>query len=292
MKRIAARVGTALAVVMALLVVYGVMIEPRLILDEERIEVPLPALGREWDGAEVAFFSDIQLGMWLANEGMVERIVDDVVEVNPAAVLLGGDYVYHNTPEIPEQVADVVDLLAPLIEADIPTYAVMGNHDYNAGAVEALTRAFEDLGIVVLQNEAAVIAAQSEPSGLPLYVVGVGAARPGQADVDRALTGVPEAAPRLVLMHNPTTFPEFPAGSAPFAIAGHTHCGQIALPAAPDWSYLGLTAEEALVADGFAPPRYGQPGNSMFVSCGVGFSLIPVRINAPPQVVFLNLEPG
>ncbi len=30
----------------------------------------------------------------------------------------------------------------------------------------------------------------------------------------------------------------------------------------------------------------------MFVTCGIGFSVVPVRINAPPQVAFFKLRPG
>ncbi len=91
------------------------------------------------------------------------------------------------------------------------------------------------------------------------------------------------------MLHNPTSFPRLPAGSAPLALAGHTHCGQIALPGSPRWSYLGLNEEEAVVADGYAPADYGADGNELFVTCGIGFSLVPVRINAPPQLVLVEL---
>jgi hypothetical protein len=100
---------------------------------------------------------------------------------------------------------------------------------------------------------------------------------------------VPDDAPRVVLMRNPTAFPELPAETAPLAVAGHTHCGQIAPPGASQWTYLGLTAEEQIVADGWAPEGYGSSGNRLFVTCGIGFSVVPIRINAPPQVVFFRL---
>lgn len=50
-----------------------------------------------------------------------------------------------------------------------------------------------------------------------------------------------------------------------------------------------MTDEEAFVADGFAPEGYGAPGNRLFETCGIGFSVVPVRINAPPQLVFFEL---
>ncbi|MCF6506524.1 hypothetical protein E9549_03740 [Blastococcus sp. MG754426] len=114
----------------------------------------------------------------------------------------------------------------------------------------------------------------------------------GRADVEAALADVPDDAPRVVLTHDPTTFDELPAGTAPLTLAGHTHCGQIALPGTPRWSYLALTEDEAIVADGWAPAKYGADGNRMFVTCGIGFSTVPLRINAPPQVAFFELVPG
>jgi uncharacterized protein len=125
-----------------------------------------------------------------------------------------------------------------------------------------------------------------------LHVVGIGPSTPDVADVGRALAGVPDDAPRVVLMHNPTVFDRLPARSAPLTVAGHTHCGQVTLPGRPRWSYLALTEEEKVVADGWAPPGYGAEGNRMFVTCGIGFSVAPVRINAPPQVAFFRLQPA
>ncbi|MGY2085736.1 metallophosphoesterase [Blastococcus sp. SYSU DS0539] len=285
------RIGAALLTVLALLVGYGLLVEPRLILDEERAEVPLPGLAATAGGLEVAVVSDLQIGMWWANTGMVERAVDRIVEADPDVALLGGDYVYSKDPSIPEQVDGVLALLAPLIESGIPTFAVLGNHDYGVGAAEELTTAFEDAGITVLRNESAPVPGTGT-GAQALHVVGVGPVAPGEVDVEAALAGLPADAPRIVLSHNPTAFPEFPAGTAPLAVAGHTHCGQLALPGRPKWSYLALTAEEKIVADGWAPEGYGQDGNRMFVTCGIGFSIVPMRINAPPQVAFFELRPG
>lgn len=283
------RTAAVLGGLLLLLLLYGVLVEPRLILDEERLEVSLPQLAGTAGGTEVGMISDLQVGMWWANEGMVSRAVEELVEAEPDIALLGGDYVYSEDPGIPQQVEAVMELLQPLVDSGIPTYAVLGNHDYAVGAVEELVSAFEQAGITVLRNEAAAVPGTGEGAEA-LHVVGIGAAWPGEVDVDAALAEVPDGAPRVVLMHNPTVFPELPAGTAPLTLAGHTHCGQVALPGTPRWSYLGLTAEEAIVADGWAPATYGAEGNRMFVSCGLGFSTVPVRINAPPQLVLVELR--
>ncbi|MFF0989865.1 metallophosphoesterase [Kocuria nitroreducens] len=281
----------AVVVTLGLLVTgYGVAIEPRLILDEERIQARIPGLGPDWNGAEVLVFSDLQVGMWWDNTGMIERVVDRAVAAEPDAVLLPGDFLYRGEASVQERVQDAARLLEPLTAAGIPVYAVMGNHDHAVGAVEELTTALEEQGIQVLANEAVPVLGSGPGPGL--FVVGVGPSSVGGAEPAEAFDEVPEAAPRLVMMHHPTTFPELAAGAAPMAVAGHTHCGQIALPLLSSWAHLGLTKEEEIVADGFAPAGYGAEGNAMYVTCGIGFSLLPVRINAPPQLLTVELHPA
>jgi predicted MPP superfamily phosphohydrolase len=277
-----------LAVALGLLCLYGVLIEPRLILDERRYERDLPAIGEDPDPVEIAFFSDLQIGMWWANTGMVERVVEKAVAEEPAAVLIGGDFLYSTDPGIDAQITTLLDLLAPLTDSGIPVFAVLGNHDYAIGAADGLTTALENEGVTVLLNESATLP-DPDGRGPDLHIVGLGSPHAGSVDPQASLRNVPDGEPRVVMMHNPMAFPELPADSAPLALAGHTHCGQITLPGLPQWSYLGLTKEEALVADGFAFKEYGAPGNSLFVTCGIGFSLIPARIAAPPQIDFFEL---
>ena len=286
------RIGIALGGFLVVLLVYGMLIEPRLILDEEHAEVSLPGVGEELTGTEIAVLSDFQLGMWFANQGMVRRAVETAVAEEPDVVLLGGDFAYSTDHSIQTQIETLLDLLDPLIESGISTYAVLGNHDHAVDAADELRTALEDAGVTVLRNAAVSVPGPIEDPADQLYVVGIGPEVPDLVDVDAALADVPSDAPRVVLMHNPTVFDQLPAGSAPLTLAGHTHCGQVALPGTPDWAYLALTSEEKVVADGWAPEGYGAEGNRMFVTCGIGFSLAPIRINAAPQVAFFTLRPG
>jgi uncharacterized protein len=284
-RQVLARTALALLATLTLLVAYGALVEPRFLLDEERYTVPVPGLA---DGASptVALFSDLQVGMWFSNDGMIREIVEEVVDERPDAALLAGDFVLGRDPLPTEQIDHVVTLLAPLTAAGIPTYAVLGNHDHHADAADQVATALEGIGITVLRNASATV-----PDTAGLRIVGIGAARPDRADVDAALRGVPAAVPRVVMMHNPVTFPRLPPGSAPLAVAGHTHCGQIAVPGLDAWSWYQLARDERVVVDGWGPESHGAPGNRLFVTCGVGFSVVPVRIAAAPQVVFFDLRP-
>ena len=291
MKRVVKWVAIGLALVLVLLVVYGTAIEPRLRLDEPHHEVAIPGLPDDLEGTTVAVVADLQVGMWWANHGMVARIAERLVELEPDAVLIAGDFVYGHSPDVEVQVATAMDLLSPVFADELAVFAVLGNHDHAADAVEPLTEALERHGVEVLHNRAARLELTGSED-TDLHVVGIGAHRPNEARPDEAFAQVPASAPRVVMMHNPATYPKIEEGRAPLAVAGHTHCGQVALPGTPAWSYLQLRADERIVIDGFAPVAYGAEGNRLFVTCGVGFSLLPVRISAPPQLAVFELVSG
>ena len=147
MKRWSKRIGLAVAGLLVALLVYGILIEPRLILDEVHADVPVPGLGEELGGTEIALLADFQLGMWFANEGMARRAVETAVAEEPDVVLLGGDFVYSTDPGIETQIDTLLDVLDPLVDAGIPTYAVLGNHDHEVDAAEELATALEGVGI-------------------------------------------------------------------------------------------------------------------------------------------------
>ena len=154
----------------------------------------MPRLGQEWAGTEIALLSDMQIGMWWANLGMVSRAVGRAVEGQPDAVLLAGDFLYSTDPSIDSQVRTVLDILDPLVDSGIPTFAVLGNHDHAVDAAEELTAAFENNGIHVLRNQALPLTSGPEGSNR-LYVVGIGSELAGSSDIEAALSEVPAEAP-------------------------------------------------------------------------------------------------
>jgi predicted MPP superfamily phosphohydrolase len=305
---------------MLLLLIWGVAIEPRLFEEREEI-VHIFDLPPAWEGQQVALIADLQVGMWLGNTDTIRRIVARLVEIRPAAVLIAGDFIYHPLEDEPEDVREdyepdefeketieearkVADLLRPLTAAGLPTYAVLGNHDYGikTRAVQPLPwladrvqSALEQIGIRVLRNEAIPLHVPRSPGDQPrspepdLYLVGIGA---HLADQDRptvALASVPEGAPRLVFMHNPASFLALPAGTAPFAMAGHTHGGQMRTPFFPHWSIWSVIRQKELHMDGWGRD-FGQPGNRLYVNRGIGFSAWPIRINCFPELTVFTLR--
>lgn len=318
--RTVTRLAGALAAAAFLVLLWGAGIEPRL-LDERWETARVPGLPVEWEGARVALIADLQIGMWLANTDAVRRAIDRVIEERPAALLIAGDFLYHPTDEAGEprearaelehedvrqleaQIADVVSLLQPLVEAEVPVFAVLGNHDYAMRVPEALSlpvvaddlsQALRGMGVRVLRNDAVPLGGRDAhwDATARLHVAGLDAWFPRATDVEATLARVPDTAPRIFLMHNPLSFRRLPAGSAPVALAAHTHGGQIRLPFMPRWSWMSLVKESPVVADGWSAEAFAAAGNRLYVNRGIGFSLAPIRINCRPELTWFTLTAG
>ena len=100
---------------------------------------------------------------------------------------------------------------------------------------------------------------------------------PGRGpDLRRALLGADPALPKVLLAHNPKLF-ETSRGSVDLQLSGHTHGGQVNL--APVMDRL-LT---------YVSGVYQSEGSRLFVSNGLGFTGLPFRLNAPPEIVKIVL---
>jgi predicted MPP superfamily phosphohydrolase len=286
--------------VVGILLIWG-LIEPYFI-DKEVEVAEIPGLPPAWEGKRVAVVADWQVGMWLDNTPTIARIVEELIEERPAVVMIAGDFIYDATLDSSEEIDKAIELIRPLTAAGIPTYAVLGNHDYalknkhkppNQELAAKLVLALEGVGVEVLQNDAVALESP-ETAGtdeeLPLYLIGIGSVWADNSKPAVALAKVPDGAPRFVMMHHPDSFEAFPPATAPVAVAGHTHGGQIRLPFLPSWSWLTYAKDDKVHADGWIVDEYGASGNDLYVNRGIGFSGVPLRINCPPEITVFTLQ--
>ncbi len=107
--------------------------------------------------------------------------------------------------------------------------------------------------------------------GHPLWIAGVSDALTRPAAIGRALAPVPEGAPVIVLTHNPDLFVRVPPRVL-LTLAGHTHGGQVNLPV------LGRLIVPSHFGDRYAIGHVHEDGRDLFVSPGIGTSIIPVAL--------------
>lgn len=259
--------------------VYAWLIEPRLLI-VRRVEI----VSADWRGAPltIAALGDTHVGSPHVDAARMGRIVARANELRPDIVLLLGDYVGGHAPEAERSPAEQQDILGGVatfaaLNARYGAVAVLGNHDswYNR---QSITTALQDAGVAALWNRHVVI----RRSGGPVVIAGVADDTTGAPDFAAALDGAPDDADTIVLSHSPDTFPGMPAGAA-LMLASHGHCGQVTVP------LLGRPIVP-LRNERYACGLIEENGRTMYVSAGIGTSILPVRFLNPPEIVLITLR--
>jgi uncharacterized protein len=268
--------GLVLAVA-GVLAYWAVVVEPdRLVV--ERVTVALPAWPPELDGLTVVAVSDIHAGSPHLDAAKLERLVETVNATRPDLVVLLGDYVIQDVVGgrfmPPEEAAAVLGGL----RARLGVAAVLGNHDWWLDG-RRVRAALEARGIPVLENQVMAVGGASRR----FWIAGIADAWTRRYDVPGTLAQVPVDAPVLLLTHNPDIFPLVPPRVA-LTLAGHTHGGQVRLP------LLGRPIVPSEYGQRFAAGVVREEGRVLFVTTGVGTSIIPVRFRVPPAVSLLTLR--
>src|SRR5438094_396394 len=105
-----------------------------------------------------------------------------------------------------------------------------------------------------------------------------------QEGVDAALARVADAPIKIALCHSPDGYPEVKGRGVQLLLCGHTHGGHIALPGhRPLW----IPGPHGRL---WPYRRHEVDGLTVFVSRGVGGSLVPMRTYAPPDVALITID--
>ena len=285
---------STVVLVLALITLWGVVLEPRFLLDVRNETAEVKNLPESWHGETIVLLADFQVGMWLDNDGMVRKAVRKAIDLDPGAVLIAGDFIYGTAPD---RVDRAVELVRPLADAGVPTFAVLGNHDYSMMKEDSeklphvaadLKARLVEIGIEVLENESRPMLPRS--GNAPLHVAGVGSEWAGHSNPLAAISALSPEAPRIVLMHNPVAFRNLPAHSASLALSAHTHGGQLRIPYTRSQSWVDIAREREVIADGWGEQGIGENGNRIYVNRGIGFSMIPARFNCRPELTVFTLK--
>jgi predicted MPP superfamily phosphohydrolase len=264
--------GLAGVTVGAFLLDAGVLAPRRFRLFEAPLAVPgwPPAL----DGLRVALIGDLHAGAPWVDLARVRAVVEAVLEAEPDLVLLLGDHVADVAFGTHVEPGAVAAELAGLLRGEAPVLGVLGNHDWYAGGWR-MRAAFEQAGLPVLEEQAVSVLDGR------LWVAGVGDLWERTPSVPGALAHVPPGSPVLLMTHNPDVVADVPA-SVQLVVAGHTHGGQVAFRGRPYHRVSERTGN-----------RWSRPGwyagDRLYVTAGIGASLVPLR-SVTPEVPVLVLR--
>jgi uncharacterized protein len=258
----AAGVGVALATVHMVANTYRFTIE--------RIRSDLRGLT---SGVRVVYLCDLHFGPFIRRRS-VAAWIDAALAERPDLVILGGDLVDGWASE------DVEPLLRELgrLRAPLGTFATWGNHDYICfGEPSGFGERLEQVGISVLENRGTLVRDD-------LFLAGLDDVGEGEPDMAAALEGRPEGAACLLAAHNPEVLSVVPPVVG-LTLCGHTHGGQVNLPG------IGPLVKASHYTQRLVRGWSRQRALG-YVSRGLGVSLLPIRLNCPPELTVLELAPA
>ena len=249
-------------------------------LYNEKHEIVLPAWPEQCDGIKIAALADLHVGSPFNHLDNLQRVVDLTTAAKPDLVLLLGDYVTHGVVGgsyvRPEQIA------AGLKRLSVPlgVFAVLGNHDHLDGS-RRIVDAFRSAGISFLEDEAVSLSWKE----CEFSLVGLSDFLEGPRRYSQAVADVPKDKPAIAFTHNPDAFPLL-SPTLSLVLAGHTHGGQV------DFPLIGRLIVPSQYGERFAAGHIVEGGRHLFVSSGIGTSILPVRFLVPPEISVLTLRAG
>lgn len=245
----------------------------------ETVHIKLKRLPTAFSGFRLAQISDIHMGGWM-NCNHLQQVADLVMAQKPDVLLITGDFLKGRSfsETTSPGINDLIKVLRPLA-GSIPTFAVLGNHDYLISA-KAIREMLSTCRITDLSNTVFVL----EHQGESLHLCGVDDIRHGNVRLQDVLAQLDEQSFAILLAHEPD-FADLSAATGKFdlQISGHSHGGQIVLPF-------------------YGPPRLPDSGRKypsglykvgnmfQYTNRGVGTDRFAIRINCPPEITVFVLS--
>jgi predicted MPP superfamily phosphohydrolase len=239
--------------------------------------------GAALDGLTIVQLSDFHVGFRPSlNLRATRKAVDLALAAEPDLVLITGDFAggTHGLAELRRQ---LLRLRPPL-----GVYGVFGNHDHGdskAPFVRPTDPGFvRSCGVRLLTNEAVAL----ELGGAVVEIGGVDDTEGDRDDLPAvvAAMGRRPGSLRLLLSHHAVVVKQTAPGDFHLTLAGDTHGGQICLP---------LPGRRIMLSDPhaeFAEGGYDVGGRALYVTRGVGTSMLPFRAFCRPEVVVFHVEAG
>jgi predicted MPP superfamily phosphohydrolase len=213
---------------------------------------------------KIAHLTDIHASGLGRREKAMIRLVEaerpDLIVITGDSINVSSDYV------------GLWEVLTSL-HAPLGVWLVRGNHE-DWWPIADEQRYYQSAGVNLLLNSNAQVTDN-------LFLVGLDDEFGGRPNLDEAVAGLPESAFTIALFHSPAYFDRL-AGHCSLAFAGHTHGGQVQLPIV---GALWLPPFSGHYVQGW----FERGGTRMFVSRGVGTSILDVRLCCRPEIAIVTI---
>lgn len=221
------------------------------------------SLGKGRNKLRLAHISDLHTQGLDSLERQMHKVLS---EEKPDLIVLTGDIA---TPQGDSSGYQAV-LHGP--KAPMGIYFVPGNWEY--------WKPIQDQKTLLQQNHIMDLTNRVHQINDAIWLVGFDDSEEGHPKLD-ILESIPTNAVKIGLFHSPQFFDKI-AGKIPLNFAGHSHGGQIRLPfLKPSWTPQGTGP--------YDQGWFEKAGSKLFVSRGIGTSVVPIRLNCAPELAIIDI---
>lgn len=236
---------------------------------------PLESRGEKNTSLTLVQLSDLHLRK--IDQSLI-KLAGDINQLKPDILCLTGDVI--DRPRY----LPVLDQYLGMIDREIPKFSILGNWEYWGGVdLPALKEIYEKYNWRLLVNESAVCPVK----GKSVLITGLDDFIGGDPNIKAALNQTPSHDFHMVLSHCPEYRDVLVNFSSHFpwmdvVLSGHTHGGQINL--------LGFIPVLPPGSGRYVRGWYKEKTPAMYVSSGIGTSLLPLRLGVLPEVTVFQLK--
>ncbi len=254
-----------------------------------RTDVGGASLPAAFEGFKIMHLSDLHNMRFGKNNARLLRLIR---EQAPDIIAITGDSIDRHRPH-PET---AIRFLREAVKI-APCYYVPGNHEAGMAPADyaALEQTYRDMGVTVLRDQYVLLSrgeAQIALAGIddPYFVSDNSLLSADGAEVARVkirALELPEHTFTVLLSHRPEIFDVYAELGLNLVLSGHAHGGQVRLPLIG-----GLIAPHQGLFPQYDAGLFTEGKTEMYVSRGLGNSVLPLRINDRPEAALLRLTGG
>jgi len=277
LKTILIAIGIALLVIFISFLLYSRFIGTKGLFVKE-YQVKSENLPSHFTGLKIVHFSDLHYGKFL-NENKIAKVVTKINQLNPDVIVFTGDLIEDDLEK--EEQEHLISKLSQL-EAKLGKYAISGNHDLE---YQYFTEIIEKSGFILLDDKTELIYQQEKK---PIIIHGMSSNLEDQDPPKIKLNSFydfleeTESTYKILILHEPDYIADFNHPDFDLILAGHSHRGQVRLPIIGP-IFLPKGAQE------YYDEHYQFGNTEMFVSSGIGNSIINFRLFNRPSINFYRL---
>ncbi len=274
------------------LIIAAVCLAVWIVWDNKRIvvtafEINSGRLPEAFDGYRIVHVSDLHNDEFGEKN---EKLLAKIKEQKPDMIAITGDLLDSRRTDI-EKALNFAKGAAQIA----PCYYVTGNHESRMPKeYRELEKGMVEAGVIVLRNKTTIIEKADEQITLigiddPRFVIATDKVEKMERILGETLTELQKDTPEedftLLLSHRPELFDLYCAQDLDVVLSGHVHGGQFRLP------FIGgiIGPGQGILPD-YDAGLYTEENTCMVLSRGLGQSIVPFRINNPPELVVVTLK--